>query len=205
TCHLINFLKLLSSVIICDNVISISNQINVRTWLKLEFSISLLLLYMSSTGASFQKWMLEKFITTMMEFKEQLIYAAFNHTSERESKLNRMLEFVNNDTAEDFISKKNLYEIRCWFWKSIEVTSRMVQDNKRKDSTQCSILENVFLYLIIDLYFIFFIILGFAYSFPCFIFSFGVKFSVGSISFCLVVNGFSFSFMNSPLTISGMM
>uniref|UniRef100_A0AAF5DIV6 Uncharacterized protein n=1 Tax=Strongyloides stercoralis TaxID=6248 RepID=A0AAF5DIV6_STRER len=57
--------------------ISISNQID-----------------MSSTDALFQKWMLEKFITTMMEFKEQLIYAAFNHTSERGSKLNRMLEFL---------------------------------------------------------------------------------------------------------------
>uniref|UniRef100_A0AAF5I1Z6 Uncharacterized protein n=1 Tax=Strongyloides stercoralis TaxID=6248 RepID=A0AAF5I1Z6_STRER len=87
----------------------------------------------------------------------------------------------------------------------ISSQKRMVQDNKRKDSTQCSILENVFLYLIIDLYFIFYIILGFAYSFPCFIFSVGVKFSVVSVSFCLVLNGFSFSFMNSLLTISGMM
>uniref|UniRef100_A0AAF5CZF0 Uncharacterized protein n=1 Tax=Strongyloides stercoralis TaxID=6248 RepID=A0AAF5CZF0_STRER len=92
-----------------------------------------------------------------------------------------------NDAAKDFISKKNLYKIRCWFRKSIEVTSRMVQDNKRKDSTQCSYLENVF-----------------AIPFPCFIFTF-VKFSVGSISFCLVVNAFSFSFMNLPLTINGMM
>uniref|UniRef100_A0A0K0DTS3 Uncharacterized protein n=1 Tax=Strongyloides stercoralis TaxID=6248 RepID=A0A0K0DTS3_STRER len=33
----------------------IYNQIYVGTWLKLEFSISLLLLYMSSTGASFQE------------------------------------------------------------------------------------------------------------------------------------------------------
>uniref|UniRef100_A0AAF5HYW7 Uncharacterized protein n=1 Tax=Strongyloides stercoralis TaxID=6248 RepID=A0AAF5HYW7_STRER len=31
------------------------------------------------------------------------------------------------------------------------------------------------------------------------------KFSVVSVSFCLVLNGFSFSFMNSLLTISGMM
>uniref|UniRef100_A0A0K0EF22 Ovule protein n=1 Tax=Strongyloides stercoralis TaxID=6248 RepID=A0A0K0EF22_STRER len=69
--------------------------------------------------------------------------------------------------------KVNLYKIRCRFWKSMKVTSRMMQDNKRKGSTQCSILENVFLYLIIDLYFIFFIILSFAFSFPCFIFSFG--------------------------------
>uniref|UniRef100_A0AAF5DHJ4 Uncharacterized protein n=1 Tax=Strongyloides stercoralis TaxID=6248 RepID=A0AAF5DHJ4_STRER len=130
--------------------------------------------------------MLEKFTTTMMEFKEQLIYAAFNHTSERESKLNRMLEFL-------------------MMQQRISSQKRMVQDNKRKDSTQCSILENVFLYLIIDLYFIFYIILGFAYSFPCFIFSVGVKFSVVSVSFCLVLNGFSFSFMNSLLTISGMM
>uniref|UniRef100_A0AAF5DMV6 Uncharacterized protein n=2 Tax=Strongyloides stercoralis TaxID=6248 RepID=A0AAF5DMV6_STRER len=120
----------------------------------------------------------------MMEFKEQLIYAAFNHTSERESKLNRMLEFL---IMQPRISSQ--------------------KDNKRKDSTQCSILENVFLYLIIDLYFIFFIILGFAISFSCFIFSFGVKFSVVSVSFCLVLNGFSFSFsfMNSLLTFSGMM
>uniref|UniRef100_A0AAF5DH80 Uncharacterized protein n=1 Tax=Strongyloides stercoralis TaxID=6248 RepID=A0AAF5DH80_STRER len=100
--------------------------------------------------------------------------------------------------------KVNLYKIRCRFWKSMKVTSRMMQDNKRKDSTQCSYLENVFLYLIIDLYFIFFIILSFAIPFPCFIFTF-VKFSVGSISFCLVVNAFSFSFMNLPLTINGMM
>uniref|UniRef100_A0AAF5D0Q2 Uncharacterized protein n=1 Tax=Strongyloides stercoralis TaxID=6248 RepID=A0AAF5D0Q2_STRER len=186
---------------------------------------------MSSTGASFQIYVssnsFDKVSFTFAEillytmnkteidvgeiyynndgiFKEQLIYAAFNHTSERESKLNRMLEFL---MMQPRISsqKVNLYKIRCWFRKSIEVTSRMVQDNKRKDSTQCSILENVFLYLIIDLYFIFFIILSFAYSFSCFIFSFDVKFSVGSVTFCLVVNGFSFSFMNSLLTISGMM
>uniref|UniRef100_A0AAF5DEV4 Uncharacterized protein n=1 Tax=Strongyloides stercoralis TaxID=6248 RepID=A0AAF5DEV4_STRER len=113
-------------------------------------------------------------------FKEQLIYAAFNHTSERESKLNRMLEFI-------MMQQRN--------------PSQKKSDNKRKGSTQCSILENVFLYLIIDLYFIFFIILGFAFSFPCFIFTF-VKFSVVSVSSCLVLNGFSFSFMNSLLTIS---
>uniref|UniRef100_A0A0K0EA00 Uncharacterized protein n=1 Tax=Strongyloides stercoralis TaxID=6248 RepID=A0A0K0EA00_STRER len=111
-----------------------------------------------------------------------------------------MLEFIMIQQRTSY-QKVNLYKIRCWFRKSIEVTSRMVQDNKRKDSTQCSYLENVFLYLIIDLYFIFFIILGFAIPFPCFIFSF-VKFSVGSISFCLVVNAFSFSFMNLPLTIN---
>uniref|UniRef100_A0AAF5HZ58 Uncharacterized protein n=1 Tax=Strongyloides stercoralis TaxID=6248 RepID=A0AAF5HZ58_STRER len=167
--------------------VSISNQIDVRTWLKLEFSIPLLLLYMSST---------EILLYTMNKTEMDVGEIYYNNDGIQEALM--MQPRISSQ-------KVNLYKIRCRFWKSMKVTSRMMQDNKRKDSTQCSYLENVFLYLITDLYFIFFIILSFAFSFPCFIFSFGVKFSVGSVSFCLVANGFSFSFMNLPLTISGMM
>uniref|UniRef100_A0AAF5CYJ9 Uncharacterized protein n=1 Tax=Strongyloides stercoralis TaxID=6248 RepID=A0AAF5CYJ9_STRER len=152
------------------NLTSFQIYVSSNPFIKVSFPFAVILLYtMKKTEIDVG----EIYYNNDGIFKEQLIYAAFNHTSERESKLNRMLEF------------------------------RMY--NKRKDSTQCSYLENVFLYLIIDLYFISFIILGFAISFPCFIFTFGVEFSIGSVSFCLVLNGFSFSFMNSLLTISGMM